>query len=377
MTSWNARGSAGVRARLTGLHKTTKRLASGRVAVYAYAFRGGPLVARGEGRGLAEANRAVEADLGTRRALDAIEKGRKPVRVNESRAYIRGLVTAFKASPEWTKLGKSSQTAYAYYLKDFEAEFGDWKVSLFEQAETKVDLIDWRDEWADTPRAADYALQSVGRLFKWARGRGLSSARPTDDVERLHESDRSDIIWPEAAIEAILTECSAEVGWAIRLAAETGLRLGDVCRLTWAAIGSEGTVWKTGKRGRQALVPHTPAMRTLIREVPKKSPIFLTNTRGKPWTVDGLKTMVRDAKRSAGIKGLHFHDLRGTAITRVFLVLSDPDALARIYGWDRESVDVLLAKYVSGDAVALDLLSRMNQKPGAQTGDKPGLADGG
>lgn len=366
-----------MRARLTGLHKATKRLAGGRVAVYAYAFRGGPLVARADAGSLEEANRRLERELGTRKTLDAIESARRPIRTSESRAYIRGLILAFKASPEWTKLGKSSQTAYAYYLKDFEAEFGDWKVSLFERPETKVDLIDWRDEWADTPRAADYALQSVGRLFKWARGRGLSAARPTDDVERLHDSDRSDIIWTEADLSAILAECSREVGWAIRLAAETGLRLGDVCRLTWAAIGSEGTVWKTGKRGRQALVPHTPAMRALLKEVPKRSPIFLTNTRGKPWTVDGLKTMIRDAKREAGIKGKHFHDLRGTAITRVYLVLPDPDALARIYGWDRESVDVLLAKYVNGDQVALDLLARMNQKPAPQTGHKPGLSEGG
>lgn len=351
-----------MRARLTGLHKATKRLSGGRVAVYAYAYRGGDLIARAEGATLDLANKAMEALLGHPDTLKKLEAARRPVRATESRAYVRGLITAFKASPEWAKLGKSSQTAYAHYLKDFEAEFGDWKVALFERAETKIDLIDWRDEWAETPRAADYALQSVGRLFKWARSRGLSAARPTEDVERLHSSDRSDIIWTPDDLAAILKESSREVGWAIRLAAETGLRLGDVCRLTWAAIGTEGTVWKTGKRGRQALIPHTPAMRELIREVPKRSPIFLTNTRGKPWTVDGLKTMIRDAKREAGIRGLHFHDLRGTAITRVYLVLPDPDALARIYGWDRQSVDVLLAKYVNGDEVALDLLNRMNQK---------------
>lgn len=374
MTSWRGHGQDVVRARLVGLHKATKRLATGQVAVYAYAFKGGPLAARGQGRTLADANAALERALGTQKALDAVSEARKPIRTREDRAYIRGLISAFKVSPEWAKLGKSSQTAYAYYLADFDAEFGDWKVSIFERAETKVDLVDWRDEWAETPRAADYALQSVGRLFKWARGRGLSNARPTDDVERLHNVDRSDIIWTQDDIDAVLKASSKEVGWAFRLAAETGLRLGDVVRLPWSAIGSEGTVWKTGKKGRQALIPHTDAMRALIKEVPKRGPVFLSNTRGKPWTVDGLKTMTRDAKRTAGIRGLHFHDFRGTAITRTYLVLPDPDALARIFGWDRESVDVLLTKYVSGDAVALDLLSRMNQKPPAQTGHKPVVA---
>ncbi|VDC49735.1 tyrosine-type recombinase/integrase [Brevundimonas mediterranea] len=373
MMTWNGRGTADVRARLVGLHKATKRLSGGRVAIYAYAFRGGDLIARAEGGSLDAANRAMELELGRPATLDKIDKARRQVRQSESRAYIRGLISAFKASPEWAKLGKSSKVAYAYYLADFDAEFGDWKVSIFERAETKIDLIDWRDEWAETPRAADYALQSVGRLFKWARGRGLSNARPTDDVERLHSADRSDIIWTQADIDAVLRASSQEVGWSFRLAAETGLRLGDIVRLPWSAIGAEGTVWKTSKRGRQALIPHTPAMRALIQEVPRLGPVFLSNTRGKPWTVDGLKSMVRAAKREAGIKGLHFHDFRGTAVTRTYLVLPDPDALARIFGWDRQSVDALLAKYVSGDAVALDLLSRMNQKRAAQTDDKPVL----
>lgn len=363
-----------MRARLTGLHKATKRLASGQVAVYAYAFKGGPLVARGQGRGLAEANRAVEIELGSRKALDAIQAARKTIRANESRAYIRGLISAFKASPEWAKLGKSSKTAYTHYLNAFDAEFGDWKVSLFALPGTKVDLIDWRDEWADRPRAADYAMQSVGRLFKWARGRGLTDAKPTEDVERLHSSDRSDIIWTNDDLTKLLAAASKEVGWAIRLAAETALRLGDLTRLSWGAIGQEGIVWRTGKRKRQAVIPLTPAAKALLAEIPRRSTVVLTNTRGQPWSADGLKTMIRDARIAAGITGLHFHDIRGTAATRLRISGADVPTLATILGWSEASVTELLTKYVSGDAVALDLLSRMNQKPATQTGDKPVMA---
>lgn len=366
-----------MRARLTGLHKATKRLASGKVAVYAYAFRGGPLVARGEGRGLAEANRALEADLGTREALEAIDRANKPVRASESRAYVRGLIAAFKASPEWAKLGKSSQTAYTHYLKAFDAEFGDWKVSLFSRPDAKVDLIDWRDEWADRPRAADYALQSVGRLFKWARGRGLTDAKPTEDVERLHRADRADIIWTDDDLNRLIAEASKEVGWAVRLAAETALRLGDLVALPWGAVGAEGIVWRTGKRKRQVVIPLTPAAKALLAEIPRKATVILTNTRGRAWTKDGLKTMIREAQKDAGITGLHFHDIRGTAATRLRIGGADLATLALILGWAQASVEELLTKYVSGDAVALDLLSRMNQKPATQTGDKPGIADGG
>lgn len=360
-----------MRARLTGLRKATKRLASGQVAVYAYAFTGGPLVARGQGRGLAEANRALEAALGKKDALAAIEAARKPVRPRESRDYVRGLITAFRASPEWNRLGQSSKTAYSHYLDAFDAEFGDWRVSLFTLPGTKIDLLDWRDEWADRPRAADYAMQSVGRLFKWARGRGLTDAKPTEDVERLHRSNRADILWSDDDIAKILSHAGKEVGWAIRLAAETGLRLGDLTRLSWGAVGAEGIVWRTGKRNRQAVIPLTPNARRLLAEIPRRATVVLTNTRGRPWTPDGLKSMIGEAKTAAGITGLHFHDIRGTAATRLRISGADVHTLATILGWSERSVEELLTKYVSGDAVALDLQKRMNQKPALQTGCKP------
>lgn len=360
-----------MRARLTGLHKATKRLSGGRVAVYAYAYRGGDLIARAEGRDLAAANAALEREMGRRETLDRLEEARRPVRANDNKAFIRGLIAAFKASPEWERLGAASKAEYKRYLDAFEEEFGDWKVSLFERPETKTDLLDWRDEWADRPRAADYAMQSVGRLFKWARGRGLTQARPTDDVERLHTADRSDVIWSDEQIAKVVEAGSVEIGRAVLLAAETGLRMGDLLQLPWGAIGDHGIVWRTSKRGRQAVIPLTPAAKTLLQSIPKKSPVVLTNSRGKPWTKDGFKTMLRKAKADAGLTGLHFHDLRGTAATRLFIAGSPKRDIATIMGWSEAAVDALLTKYVSGDAVALDLLSRMNQKRASQTGHKP------
>lgn len=354
-----------MRAMLTGLHKATKRLSDGRVAVYAYAFRGGDLVARAEGRSLAAANSALERVLGRRETLEKIEKARRPIRVQDSKKFIKGLIYAFKASPEWAKLGDASKVEYTRYLNAFEADFGDWKVSLFEQDEAKADLLDWRDEnWGEKPRAADYALGTVGRLFKWARGRGLTSARPTEDVERLHDADRSDVIWSDDEINALLAKAGPEVGWAVRLSAETGLRLGDLLALPWNAVGQHGIVWRTSKSGkrRQIVVPLTPAAKDLLAEIPKRALVILTNTKGKAWTAGGFKTMFRLARLEAGITGRRIHDLRGTAATRLFIAGSPKRDIATIMGWSDDAVDALLTKYVSGDAVALDLLSRMNQK---------------
>lgn len=299
------------------------------------------------------------------------EKARTVIRAWQDRRYVSGLVAAFKASPEWQNLGPSSRREYARYLDSFSAEFGDWRVALFAKPETKVDLVDWRDEYADRPRAADCAMQSVGRLFKWARGRGLTDARPTEDVERLYRSDRADIIWTDDDIAALLKKATPEVGHAVRLVAEIGLRTGDLLRLTWSDVGQHGIVRRTSKRGRQAVIPLTAAARKALAGIPRRAPVVLTNSRGVPWTTGGFKTMFREAKIAAGLQRLHFHDFRGTACTRLFIAGSPKRDLATIFGWSEETVDALLTKYVSGDAVALDLLSRMKQEPETQTGDKP------
>lgn len=344
------------------------------MAIYAYAFRGGPLVARVEAGSLVAANRAMELELGSAGVSAKIQEARTPIRKTDDKRYINGLIYSFKASPEWAKIALTSQTEYSRYLKAFEEEFGRMPVAMFESERAKIALLDWRDQWADRPRAADYAMQSVGRLFKWARGRGLTKARPTEDVERLYAGNRSDVIWTDTDMQKFLASASHEIGLAARLAAETGLRMGDLLQLPWGAVGAHGIVWRTSKRGRQVVVPLTPEAHAILSEIAsptKRALVILTNSRGKPWSVDGFKTMFGKAKAAAGLTGLHFHDLRGTAATRLFLAGSPKRDIATIMGWSEAAVDALLTKYVSGDAVALDLLSRMNQKRAAQTDDKP------
>lgn len=351
-----------MRARLVGLHKATKKLARGGVAVYAYACRGGALIARGQGRTLQDANADLEKALGRQAALDKLEASRQPIRRIDDRAYVRGLIYAFKASPQFDKLAASTQAAYEKYLGDFDAEFGTYKVRVVEKATT--DILDWRDDnYADTPRAADYRTAAVSRLFSWVKARKLASDNPMDGIERLYTADRSDIIWTDADLTKVCAVASKELQWAIRLAAEIGLRTGDLLRLTWNEIGENGIVLNTSKRQRLGIIPLTDNARSILGRIPRKGPVVLTSTKGVPWTESGFKTVFRKAKAKAKTGDLHFHDLRGTAVTRIYLTGLDAAGIATIFAWSVQRVENILRKYVSGDAVALDLLARMNQKP--------------
>lgn len=362
-----------MRAKLSGLHTAIKKRRDG-VTIYAYAFRGGPLVARAEGATLAIARSTLERQLGEPDTLTAIAKARRPIPIIRSTRRIDGLVTAWLASDHFARLSEKTRIDYRRVADQFRDEFAEYPVAAFEE-EALDDLIGWRNEKRSTPRAADYRMAVVGALFAWARAERLTTANPTADIVTLHRADRSEAIWTVADLQRLYTKGSPQLRQAVELACLTGLRLGDLVRLTWDRVTEEAITIQTGKsRGRRtALVPLFPATHALLDEIGRREVgAVLLSSKGKPWTADGLKTAFRRAKDDAGITGLRFHDLRGTAATRFKLLGLDEDDIALILGWSPESVRSLLIRYVSADAVAVDMLRRITERTGRyKPTDKP------
>jgi integrase len=374
--SLNERERRDVRARLTGLHTATKRLADGRACIYAYAYRGGRMIAKGVGPDLAAARKALETEMGKAATLRKLEEARRAPSEYKSRHFVDGLVTAFLASPEYARLRPSTKAAYRTYLDAFRRRFPDFKVEWFER-DAIVDLIEWRDELGKHPRKADYTMQAVSRLFGWARSKAYTQAEPTKNIESLHRSNRSEMIWTDTDLARLFDHCSPSLRHAVELAALTGLRLGDLVRLTWGDVGQESVTVRTSKRGSRVVIPLLDESKALIERIGRRDVgVVLTNTRGKPWTPDGLKTSFLKAKAAAGIEGLRFHDLRGTAATRFKVFRLSDDRIASIMGWSKESVQALMLRYVSADAVAIDMLREIRERTGAdKPGHKPVLTD--
>ena len=188
----------------------------------------------------------------------------------------------------------------------------------------KADLLDWRDQWADRPRSADYGIQVLSRLLSWGVGRGLLAINAAAGIEQLYQSDRADQIWTADEVTRFADAAkSPEVGYIVRLACLTGLRREDLAQLCWSHVGDLAIVKPTGKsRGRRtAVVPLLDETQQLLKEIrtqqdrrhaelvasaerkkrpaPPKPLTVLSNTRGKPWSVDGLEHQVIDAKQAA------------------------------------------------------------------------------
>lgn len=162
----------------------------------------------------------------------------------------------------------------------------------------------------------------------------------------------------------------------MRLAALTGLRLGDAIRLPWSAVGEHAIVWQTGKsRGRRTVVILIhDALCALLAEIPRRQSVTVLNSaRKRRWTEAGLASAMRRAKFAAetqaksqglpasGLLHLRFHDLRGTAATnfiRAGLELAD---VATILGWSKAKVEQIAAHYVTGEEIGLAMVERLRR----------------
>jgi integrase len=314
-----------------------KVIAKGRV--YWYAWRGGPRL-RGE-PGSADFWASYNAAIADRHVP---EPGR-----------FRSLVTLYRASADYQKLAPSTQRQWGRWLDRVATYFGTLSIAAFDNPKVRQTIRQWRNKYAETPRTADMGMQVLSRVCAYAVDPlGKLTVNPCEGIKALYSADRSAIIWTDADIVRIKQSCTAEIAHAIDLAAATGLRRGDLLRLSWSHVHEHEIVIPTNKSGQRipARIPLYADLRALLARIPKRSPTVLTNSRGRPWvkTGDGIGTGFIRAKKKAGIGDLHFHDLRGTAATKFYAAGLPLRVIAEILGWTEGSVDNIIHKYVDRTA---------------------------
>jgi integrase len=89
----------------------------------------------------------------------------------------------------------------------------------------------------------------------------------------------------------------------------------------------------------------------------------LVNTEKKPWTEDGFRSSWRKACAAAGITGLTFHDLRGTAVTRLAIAGCTEAEIAAITGHSLRDVAAILdSHYLHRDPALAESAIRKLEK---------------
>ena len=316
---------------LKGLHRVR---AKGRI--YWYAWRGGPrLVGQpGTPEFVASYNEAIAEH----RAPDATR--------------FRSVIVAYRASPDFQKLALSTKRQWSRWLDRIDEHFGELRTAQFDRTEKIRPIIrKWRSTYADKPRTADYAMQVLSRVLSYAVDPlGRIASNPAEGVKQLYSSSRAEIIWTDQEIAALKAANPVEIGQAVDLAAHTGLRLGDLLRLSWSHVGEHEIVLPTGKSNgkRAAVIPLYDDLRAILAGIPRKATTVLTSSKARPWTADGFGSSFNKAKARAGLseRDLHFHDLRGTAATKFYKAGLSERVIAEIMGWEEQSVSRIIRRYV-------------------------------
>lgn len=318
-----------MRVELKGVHTATARLASGERVTYYYAWKGGP---------------RLKGEPGSAEFVASYHAARRAQR-DPSSGTLQAIIADFKKSPDFTRLRARTRADYLQQIKRIEIAFGDLPTDALLDVRVTKDFLDWRDGLASSPRQADYAWTVLMRILSWARGRGLTSYRPPERVERLYHADRSEAIWSEPDIAAFMGMAPEPLQRALVLALETGQRQGDLLILPWSAWDGAWIKLKQSKTGRMVQMPATRRLRAVLERIPRTSPVILTNNLGRPWQGNSFRKAWGGCTRKAGITGLTFHDLRGTAVTRLSEAGCTPQEIATITGHSLRDVAAILDKY--------------------------------
>jgi integrase len=220
------------------------------------------------------------------------------------------------------------------------------------------DFLEWRDTMSSSPRQGDYAWTVLMRVISWARGRGLTSYRPPERVERLYHADRADKIWTEGHVAAFMAVAPEPLQHALVLALETGQRQGDLLVLPWSAFDGTWIRLRQSKTGRKVNVPVTRCLRAVLDNAPRRSPVILTNTHGRPWAVNAFRKAWGTASRKAGL-------IDGTAVTRLSEAECTPQQIATITGHSLRDVGAIMDRYSARtDKIALAAIAKLERGRG-------------
>jgi len=324
--------------RLKGVHKVTSRLADGSSVVYYY-------------------HRASKTKLeglyGSAEFLASFAAC-----AEQSASYIdgtiNGLIRQFRKSPQWLDLRESTREIMALNLMAVEKKFGGMKLAALADKRTRPVILAWHDDLAQkTPGAADKKTAALARVLSWGIDRGIVAHNPAAGFHRALKSDRSDMIWLQPDIDALTKVAPPEICNAMILALHTGQRQGDLLALTWSGYDGNSLTLRQGKdrskKSRRVYIPCTKALKSTLDALPrsKASLTILTRADGRCWTQDAFKNAWALACSKAGINDLHFHDLRGTAITNLSDAGCTHQEIAAITGHSLKTIASILDTYWS------------------------------
>lgn len=325
-----------MRVNLKGVNQVRKVLADGSTRKYFYAWKGGPRLPGkpGDPDFVAAYHDALKA------------------KVEAPTGTLQSVLNAYQDSPKFLDLSPRSRRDYVRHIRKIEAEYHDFPIAALSDRAARGEFLSWRDKLAKkSRRQADYTYSVLALVISWGYDRGMVPSNPCERPSKVYRSDRIDNIWSVDDEFLFLNSAPPHIGLAFTLALWTGQRQGDLLRLPWSAYDDEPIRLRQRKTGARVVIPVGAPLKTLLDSTPKTTVTILATTRKTAWTESGFRASWRKACKKAGVDGVTFHDLRGTAVTRLAIAGCSVPEIAAITGHNLRQVAAILdAHYLSRDS---------------------------
>lgn len=366
---------------LPGAHRQVHQRAAG-WAVYWYAWRGGPQIARFAGATLEGAEAAEIA--GAAELAKGYGSERSP---RAPDGTVARAVHSWLTSAEFKQLAPATRQAWGPWLEKVRAKWGHLSGEEFSSDETAAQIRQWRDEIAAcSPSSADKAVEAIGRFVRYARQRSVKllprDCDPTDELGQVYVAPPK-IAPPRADALAAIAALPPLAGAICDIALNSGLRRSDLVRLCDTHVDeTRGVIridtQKGKKQGRVAVIRLTPPLLGGIRRAqelrdaryahicadrarpsrkgrtgpPARHLNVIVNTHAEPFTPDGLYQHVRTAFENVSKPRINPHGFRRAAATQRFLSGLSWAQIGRELGWGEGEAETMGAIYVPPEAVA-------------------------
>lgn len=248
------------------------------------------------------------------------------------------LALLYFASPEFGALSARHQHAVRYYVALAEDHLGWMTLDDLQHRRARAEFYRLRDAHRDHPHKADRVVAIVASLLAWAYERGEIEWNHARGVEHLAPAAaRAEITWSDDEIAAYLAVARADLAVAFQVALYTAARSADLVALRgealrdgWLTFTPAKTTKSTGVVVSLPILELAP-LAALLRDAPATGPLLVTH-EGSPWTLATLKKWHYRAMAAAGIGDRHWHDLRGTAVSRMLAAGATEAEVAAITG---------------------------------------------
>lgn len=299
----------------------------------------------------------IEGEPGSLTFIQSYENAKKFY--DNKQETFKDLMIDYFQSRSFAKLAVRTRDLYLSHKKYFEEKWSSLPVAVLKDQKIKKHFRKWRDELAvkHGDRTADLVFATVRRIVSFAVGDGILPINHLLTIEGIYSTDRSDIIWLPEHVEAFMNSGANQT---MQLALIIGLNIGrreaDIIRLTWSDFKGDCIMVTNRKSGKTSKFPArcTPILketleqyRLALKRVPRHDETILTTIKGMPWTEKHFSTKFSAAKNRAGLIELHYHDLRGTAVTVLSEAGATPQEIASITGHSLKYIHAILEKYMA------------------------------